>query len=98
MRIRTRVLITVFIAVLFLSLPFIFGLRLGLDLRGGLQLTLQVVTDDAVRAETDRTMGAMRSELQKRSITFQALTRTADDSFTIAGLNPAGVASLHEIL
>ena len=32
-----------------------FGINLGLDLKGGLQIVLQVVTDEAVRAEIART-------------------------------------------
>jgi preprotein translocase subunit SecD len=30
------------------------GLRLGLDLKGGVQVSLRVITDDAIKAETDK--------------------------------------------
>src|SRR5689334_17895926 len=43
-----------FIFVLCAVLIWRFGINLGLDLKGGLQIVLQVMTDEAVRVETDR--------------------------------------------
>ena len=49
-------------------------LKLGLDLKGGVQLVLRVQTDDALRLETDQEMERLRQELAKRNIPFTNLT------------------------
>ena len=59
-RVRTRLLITLGVTVLSIALfagfpPSVAKMKqkvqLGLDLRGGTHLVLQVVTDDAIRAD-----------------------------------------------
>ena len=62
-------------------------IRLGLDLRGGTHLVLQVVTDDAIRAETDQTIESLRSQLQTRSVTFRQITRTSNNQFSVVGVD-----------
>ena len=62
-RIRTRLAIILGVTILSISLfagfpPSLAKMKekvhLGLDLRGGTHLVLEVVTDDAIRAETDQ--------------------------------------------
>ena len=64
-------------------------IHLGLDLKGGTQLILQVATDDAVRAETDQATEALRSRLLKENIAFRQILRNGTDSFVVAGIDPA---------
>jgi len=68
-RIRTRLLIIGFVTVLSVFLfagfpPSVAKMKdrihLGLDLKGGTHLVLQVVTDDAIRAETDQALDGLR--------------------------------------
>src|SRR5215467_15142111 len=56
------------------------NVKLGLDLKGGTHLVLQVVTDDAIRAETDQAIDSLRQNLQKESIVYRQLTRTASNT------------------
>src|SRR3954453_15736676 len=46
--------------------------HLGIDLKGGTHLILQVAVDKAVNAETDRTMQQLREDLAKAGITAEA--------------------------
>src|SRR5438552_9220855 len=62
---------------------------LGLDLRGGTRLVLQVVTDDAIRAETDQAIESLRQQLGKESIPFRQMTRTQNNTFQVIGVDPA---------
>src|SRR5215471_20483240 len=62
-------------------------IHLGLDLRGGTHLVLQVVTDDAVRAETDQAIETVRTNLQKDNVLFRQLTRTAINKFQAVGVD-----------
>ncbi len=71
-------------------------IKLGLDLRGGMHLVLQVQTADAVRSETDRDMERLRQELAKGRVNATT-TRTADGSFEVAGVPADREARLREL-
>jgi preprotein translocase subunit SecD len=45
-------------------------IHLGLDLRGGAHLILQVVVSEAVSAETDNTVGRIEQDLKKANLSF----------------------------
>ena len=51
------------------------NIRLGLDLRGGSHLVLQVQVQDAFKAEADLTIDRLKEELRKGSINYQAMDR-----------------------
>ncbi|MBM3802187.1 MAG: protein translocase subunit SecD [Acidimicrobiia bacterium] len=50
-------------------------IHLGLDLRGGMHLILQVVTDDAVNIETDLTVERLKEDLRRRQVTFSEVRK-----------------------
>ena len=86
--------ITVLSIVLFAGIPpSVAGMkqkiRLGLDLRGGTQLVLQVQVDDALKATTDQTIEALRAQMEKDSITVRQFTRPANDTLEARGVDPA---------
>src|SRR5262249_31380774 len=64
------------------------NVKLGLDLKGGTHLVLQVVTDDAIRAETDQAIDSMRQELNKRNVVFRQMTRNQINTFQVIGVDP----------
>ncbi len=97
-RIRTRLLITLgvtlFSVYLFAGFPPSLAkmrerVHLGLDLRGGTHLVLQVVTDDAIRAETDQAIETVKTNLQSGNVVFRQYTRVTDSSFQFVGVDPA---------
>ncbi len=51
------------------------NIRLGLDLRGGSQLTMQVQVQDAFKAEADATIDRIKEELKKAGIDYAAIDR-----------------------
>ena len=51
------------------------NIRLGLDLRGGSQLVMQVQVQDAFKAEADATIERMKDELRKAGIDYGSLDR-----------------------
>ncbi len=106
-RIRTRLLITAGVAALavflFAGFPPSFAkmsekIKLGLDLRGGTHLVLQVVTDDAIRSETDQAIERLREVLQSENIAFRQLTRAQNDQFTAVGVDPSKDADVRRML
>jgi len=51
-------------------------IRLGLDLRGGTHLILQVQVEDAVNITTDQTMERLRDELKAKNIPYADIRKT----------------------
>ena len=51
------------------------NLRLGLDLKGGSHLVLQVQVQDAVKADADQTMERLKEDLRKQSVTWASMDR-----------------------
>jgi len=52
------------------------NIRLGLDLKGGSHLVLQVQVQDAVKAEADQAMERLKDDLKKQNITWAGMDRT----------------------
>lgn len=59
------------------------GVRLGLDLRGGIHLVLQVNTADALKAERDDAAEQLEAQAREQSFTLGPATPISDSSFTI---------------
>ena len=49
-------------------------IHLGLDLRGGVHLILQVVVSEAVNAETDNTVARIQQDLKTANLTYSQVT------------------------
>jgi preprotein translocase subunit SecD len=73
-------------------------IKLGLDLRGGIHLVLQVMTDDALVTTVDDGVQTGRGELQEKGITFAGVQRKDTRSFTVTGVEPARVKDARDIL
>lgn len=82
------------------------SIKLGLDLRGGSQLVLQVQVQDAFKADADQNIERLKDELQKAAIPYVSMDRndpaTIEEADTIE-INIKGVpvdktAAFREIL
>jgi len=51
------------------------NIRLGLDLKGGSHLVLQVQVQDAVKADADQTMERLQADLRKPGVTWASMDR-----------------------
>ena len=51
------------------------NIHLGLDLKGGSQLVLQVQVQDAMKAEADQAIERLKDELRKAGIDYAAIDR-----------------------
>lgn len=101
---KTRWKIILVIAVIalaaYLSYPPSEKIQLGLDLRGGMHLVLEVVTNDAVITETDQEMARFKEELDKSDINFETLAKTPDGvgQFTVEGFDPEHQGRIRELI
>ena len=71
--------------------------KLGLDLRGGVQLVLQVKTDDAVRLETETGSEGLVEALKTAGVTVTAPPPSSATEFEIHGVVPAQDAQFRQI-
>ena len=82
------------------------NIRLGLDLKGGSQLVLQVQVQDAFKAEADQTIERLKVELQKDGVPYGVLDRNdpqrLEDADTIEiiakGIAVDKVAAFREVV
>jgi preprotein translocase subunit SecD len=63
-------------------------ISLGLDLRGGMHLVLQVHTEDALRAETDGDMARVAQQVKDDAKLDVKPQRNGDSRFVVPSLNP----------
>jgi len=73
-------------------------IKLGLDLKGGIHLVLQVVTDDALNATIDDAVQNARGQGLAKGITFAGANRIDTRSFSVDGVEPARVKDMRELL
>jgi preprotein translocase subunit SecD len=64
------------------------GLKLGLDLKGGVHLVLRVQTDDALRIESETEMERLRETLSTAGITPSNIALVSPVQFKVEGVTP----------
>ncbi|MBE3110608.1 MAG: protein translocase subunit SecD [Acidobacteria bacterium] len=60
-------------------------IKRGLDLKGGIHLVLQVITDDSINMETDQEVSRLEELLKKNAITFQKVTKEGLGRIAVQG-------------
>ena len=77
-------------------------IHLGLDLRGGTHLILQVQVNDAVKVDSDNGVEILKEQLNKRKIPFSEVSKpdpdTNPDRIGIKGVPPASRSDLLDIV
>jgi len=73
-------------------------IHLGLDLRGGIHLVLQVVIEDAWNATVDDAVTTARDQATRKGIQLGAVARASETSFTVEGVEPARVKDMRDLL
>lgn len=76
------------------------NIHLGLDLRGGTHLILQVMVNEAVNAESDRALERLKGELTARKVAYSEIVKPDPaghpDLIEIRGVAPEGIAELRD--
>src|SRR5579862_5141875 len=76
--------------------------QLGLDLRGGTHLILQVQVNDAVNVDSDNAVETLKEQLNKRKIAFADISKpdpqNAPDKVVLKGVSPDGRKDLLDIV
>ena len=78
------------------------NIHLGLDLRGGTHLILQVQVNDAVNAETDQTIERLKDALKKKNIAYGDVLKLdpADNpqTITLRGVDIGAAGDLRSLI
>ncbi|HYN05497.1 MAG TPA: protein translocase subunit SecD [Vicinamibacteria bacterium] len=72
-------------------------IRLGLDLRGGIHLVLQVVVADALNATVDDAVTTARDQASRKGIQVASVQRTSPTAFSVEGIEPARVKDMRDL-
>lgn len=77
---------------------YLSRINLGLDLKGGMHLVLQVVTADALNQEIDQDAERIANDLKERNLTIDSSKRGTGLSLDIRGILPAQDKDVHDYL
>ena len=83
---RLIFILVVVLVSIFLSYPPSEKINLGLDLKGGVHLVLQVMTNDAFEAEVNQDRERIEADLQEKGIAFTRTQVTQDFGIEILGV------------
>ena len=80
-KLRWKIILVILVIVLaiFLSYPPGDKISLGLDLKGGMHLVLQVVTDDAIDQETDTEILRLQEQLKDKNIEYKIISKSEEN-------------------
>ena len=77
-------------------------IHLGLDLKGGTHLILQVQVNDAVNAETDRAVERLKDDLKSRNVNYGEITKPnpqqSPELIVIKGVPPESTNELRSLV
>ncbi|MBV9609244.1 MAG: protein translocase subunit SecD, partial [Acidobacteria bacterium] len=77
-------------------------IHMGLDLKGGTHLILQVMVNDAINADSDRAIDRLKEDLRTRNITYSDITKpdptNHPDQVVLKGVPPESSGDLRSIV
>jgi preprotein translocase subunit SecD len=73
-------------------------IQLGLDLRGGSHLVLQVQVQEAIGTHCDQAIDSLKDQLHKQNLTFGEVRRVDDTHFLVLNIAPDASAALHDMV
>jgi preprotein translocase subunit SecD len=95
---RWALIAVVTLLSVYLCYPLQEKIKLGLDLKGGIHLVMQVKTDDAIKASLDLDMETLRSELAKHGITPERIEHSGVDRMIVSGVDPSKSPELRDLV
>lgn len=97
---RWKVILTLGIVALALFLAYPPGKKInrGLDLRGGIHLVLQVITDDAINIDTDEEINRLQAEFKKKNLEFGSIVKGRVGQISIQGTIPDQEGAVRDLL
>jgi preprotein translocase subunit SecD len=76
---------------------FADNIKLGLDLKGGSHLVLQVQVDEAIGQRCDQAIDDLTKQLHEKGVTTGEISRVDDTHFLVRNVDPATSGTFHDI-
>jgi preprotein translocase subunit SecD len=95
---RGLAVLAVVVVCVLLAYPPEEKINLGLDLRGGVHLVLDVKADEALRAETDKDMETLVRQLGEEGVSGVSVRRLEDSRFEATGVPAERRAAVDEVI
>ncbi len=97
---RWKVILTLGIVAIAVYLAYPPGKKInrGLDLRGGIHLVLQVITDDAVNIDTDEEINRLQDQFKKKNLAFASIVKGKVGQISIQGTTPDQEGAVRDLL
>ncbi|HRR27208.1 MAG TPA: hypothetical protein P5300_10975, partial [Acidobacteriota bacterium] len=96
-RLKYKLLFIALVTVLSLVMLYRYQLNLGLDLRGGMHLVLQVETQDVIDEELNQMRERLVTDLRNRQAGFSEI-RVSAEGIEILGVDPESRLVVEEVL
>src|SRR5208283_3024407 len=78
------------------------NIHLGLDLKGGTHLILQVMVNDAVSADSDQVVERLKDDLRQKNVSYAEISKpdptASPDRIVIKGIGPNNSSNLKTIV
>jgi preprotein translocase subunit SecD len=81
-----------------LKQSFADRIKLGLDLKGGSHLVLQVQVDEAIGQRCDQTVDLLVKTLHEKNVTVGNVSRVDDTHIQVSGVDPSVSGTFHDIV
>ncbi|MFQ5738885.1 MAG: protein translocase subunit SecD [Acidobacteriota bacterium] len=86
-KLQYRLIVILVVVLASVYMYFANGINLGLDLRGGIHLVLQVETQEALSVEVNQVRERLEAKLREASLSFDEVRVTPDLKIEVAGLD-----------
>ncbi len=96
-KLKYRILLIVLVLVASCVMLFLKDINLGLDLRGGVHLVLQVETEEAIEEELNQTRERIETALREREIVFSGVT-VDESTISVNGVTIPGEDAVDDYL
>ncbi|MQY57426.1 protein translocase subunit SecD, partial [bacterium] len=87
LRWKVILVLAVIVLAVFFSYPPSEKIHLGLDLKGGMHLVLEVITDDALSIETDQEILRLKDLLKREKLEYTTVSKEDIIRFSIQEIN-----------
>ena len=96
---KTILTLAVLIGAILIAYPYNDKkIKRGLDLKGGIHLVLQVITEDAINVETDQEIVRLQDLFKKNSFALSTVTKEKPGRFSLQGISSEQEGKIRDLL
>jgi len=98
LRWKSILVLAVIVLTVFLAYPPGEKIHLGLDLKGGMHLVLEVITEDALSIETSQEILRLEDQLKRKNLAYTTVSKDGISQFSIQEINLDQESEIRDLL